>query len=183
MTNKGGREFLRRGVRVSRRPLAALIVSALGAALAGLVTTVCVTCISLTTPPFVNFKGAFSVLLFGLLIGVPGYLPVTLSRSLPVYALVWLPLWLARHRCSFFWRWRIAPLAGGSLTFVSWLITNRISPLFPDGYKHEELITASYVGAAASGLCMFAVGCRWPFTWKHMPAPVPPVLPTEVTVK
>jgi len=176
-----GRKVLRVIGKAVRRPVAALLLAALGAGLCGLMTTIAVTCI-FARPPYVNFKGVVVVFFFGFLIGLPAWLPVILIWSLPVYALVWLPLWVARWRFRSFWRWLVAPVTGGVLTYLSWIILEAIYPLFGEDYQHRELITAAHVAAFADGVFMFALGCSG-MARKDCAPPSTPVVVTPVGIE
>jgi len=139
-------------------------------------TTIAIDCFY-TRPPYVNLKGVAAVLLFGLLIGIPAWLPVIFFRSLPVFFLAWLPLWISRHRVPGFWRWRTAPLVGAILSYTSWLIIDAIHPIFPEGYRYREFVKAANVGAVANGVFMFAAGCKWPFLRRRPKRQSPPISP------
>jgi len=170
-----GRGVLRSVGRAIRRPIGTLLFAAIAAGLCSLMTTIAIYCFH-TRPPYVGLKGVLAVLLFGL-VGLLAWLPVIFVRSLPVFSLAWLPIWISRHRVPGFWRWRTAPLVGAILSYTSWLIIDSIHPIFPEGYMHPELIKAAHVGAVANGVFMFAAGCKWPFLNRRSKPQTPPTSP------
>jgi hypothetical protein len=170
-----GRGVLRSVGRTIRRPIGALLFGASGAGLCSLMTTIAIYCFH-TRPPYVDLKGVLAVLLFGL-VGLIAWVPVVFVRSLPLFLLVWVPLWISRNRVLRFWRWWTAPLVGAILSYTSWLIIDAIDPIFPEGYMHPELIKAALVGVIASGAFMFAAGCKWPFLKRRSKPQTPPISP------
>lgn len=153
LQRRKGRAFLFHSLKEMVRPLVALLLSTLIAAIVGSAVVACSQATAASTRA--QLSGLIGIFIFGSLYAIT----VTVPRSLPLWLVIFVPCWLFRLRIPAFWRWRMAPILGGILSLVSAELWNRITPLEASPDRLRGLMLGYYIGAAAGGVSMFAIGC------------------------
>jgi len=140
---------------------ASWIISSGTGAFSGLITFAAANAFSNGAPLGYEIKNFLVVFLFGLIF-LPFGLISSLIISFPLFIVIWTPLWIAREKIRWFWKWFIAPIIGGLLgiSFIKYLIIyHNLNPI--NSVAHEEHIYVYPIAGFIAGFSMFLMGCLY----------------------